>query len=493
MIGHTNSHSIMVKGHEASAAILKVLKFSPRGMTVTDISEKLGYNRNLTAKNLEVLNAEGKVEVRQVGAARVYSLAQRVPLSAFLCFTKNMILVLDKDLSVIQTNEQYLKLTGCTKQELIGRNLGEMNIPVISTPETLAVIQAATGKEQVITDIRHQQGKAELFYRMEVIPTTFEGGEKGFTIVLEDITERKRYVKNMEFLARTAMELVDLPPGTDIFQYIAVRVAELLPDNPRCYINSYDEVKRQFILRAVLNRAFREKCAQIIGHDIVGMIFPISEFFFAAPFFENPSTMRAMREMHFRPFCEDEKVSFYDICARQFPEEACDQILREFSLGKLFLTGIVWQDQLFGVVGIFLGPDEVLENRHAIESFLRQASIAISRRITEERLIRSEQRFRDMVNLAGFPAVVIDRDGRYIHVNPQFTETFGYTLEDILTGKELFEEATAAWDPDIHMTGAEQAPQTTSGVRCKDGNRKTSLLRHVILSDGMQFVTYEER
>jgi PAS domain S-box-containing protein len=483
----------MVEGHETSAAILKVLKFSPRGMTVTDISRKLGYNRNLTAKNLEILNAEGKVEVRQVGAARVYSLAQRVPLSAFLCFTKNMILVLDKDLRVIQTNEQYLKLTGCTKQELIGRNLGEMNIPFISTHEALAVIQAATGKEQVVTDIRHQQGKEELFYKMEVIPTTFEGGEKGFTIVLEDITERKRYVKNMEFLARTAMELVDLPPGTDIFQYIAVRVAELLPDNPRCYINSYDELKGQFILRAVLNRAFRERIVQIVGHDIVGMIFPISEFFFAAPFFENPSTMRAMRELHFRPFLEDEKVSFYDICARQFPKEACDKILREFSLGKLFLTGIVWQEQLFGVVGIFLGPDEVLENKHAIESFLRQASIAISRRMTEERLIRSEQRFRDMVNLTGFPAAVIDRDGRYIHVNPQFTETFGYTRENIPTGKELFEEVIGALDPDMHKSGAEEDPRRTFEVMCKDGNRKTVLPRPVTLSDGMQLVTYEEK
>ena len=87
------------------------------------------------------------------------------------------------------------------------------------------------------------------------------------------------------------------------------------------------------------------------------------------------------------------------------------------------------------MVGICLGPDEVLENSQAIESFLRQASIAISRRMTEERLIRSEQRFSDMVNLADFPAAVIDRDGRYIQVNPQFTEQFGYTLEDIPTGK----------------------------------------------------------
>ena len=48
-------------------------------------------------------------------------------------------------------------------------------------------------------------------FQMQVIPTTFDDGGKGSTLVFEDITERKKYVRNMEFLARTAMELVYLP------------------------------------------------------------------------------------------------------------------------------------------------------------------------------------------------------------------------------------------------------------------------------------------
>ena len=183
-----------------------------------------------------------------------------------------------------------------------------------------------------------------MFYKMEVISDDFETGVTGLTIVLEDITEKKRHLKNMEFLARTAMEFVDMPPETDIYQYIAVQVSDLVPDNPRCFIESYDEVKRQFFMRAIVNRAFRESCAQIIGREAVGMVFPLREFFFIAPFFESPSTLRAMRELHFRPFFEDEQISFYDACARQFSKEACDVILRELNIGKLFVTGIVWQE-----------------------------------------------------------------------------------------------------------------------------------------------------
>lgn len=85
--------------------VLRTLKFRPKGMTITEIAKALGANRNSVSKHLEVLQAEGHVEVRVVGNAKVYSVAQRIPLSAFLCFTKNLILVLDADLTIAQAND----------------------------------------------------------------------------------------------------------------------------------------------------------------------------------------------------------------------------------------------------------------------------------------------------------------------------------------------------------------------------------------------------
>ena len=269
----------MDEGLEASSVILKLLKHNPWGLTVSDVSRKLGYNRNSTAKHLEILTAEGKAEVRTVGAAKVYSVAQRIPLSAFLCFTKNMILILDTSGTIVQTNDQYLKFAGYTKKDLIGKNLLEASPPIVSSPEALAVIQS-TANEQVITDIRYQHGKEDLFYQMEVIPTMFESGEKGLTIVLEDITERKRYVRNMEFLTRTAMELVNLPLETDIYEYIAEQMISLAPKG-RVFVESYDEVNRQFFIRALLNKDFLKEFNEIVGRSVVGMSFPVQDFFTA--------------------------------------------------------------------------------------------------------------------------------------------------------------------------------------------------------------------
>ncbi len=482
---------------EINAAILKALKFSQRGFTVTDISKKIRHNRNFTAKQLEILRAEGKVEVRKIGSARVYSLAQRVPLSAFLCFTRNIILILDRNLSIVQANDQYVGLTGLTKQELIGRNILAGTFPIVSSPEALGIIQS-TGKEQVSTEIRFLKGQDEFFYKMEVIPTTFEAGETGLTVVLEDITERKRHLRNMEFLARTAMELVDLPHETDIYQYIAERLAQVVPENPRYYVFSYDEVNREFSFRAVKSEAVRQAVTELAGFDPVGRVFPIENFFFASPFFESAASFKDMREMHFRPYYETEEYSFYDACAHIFPENLCQVFLREFKIAKLYLTGLVWQDQLFGLVGIILGSDETLENRQAIESFLRQASIALARRMTEDRLLRSERRFEELINSLENPVAVIAPDDRITLLNPKFSEEFGYIPTDIPTGEAWLEkafpdpayrkEAIAALNPVYRETG--KIPSKSFEVRCGNGERKRISFRTVLLSDGHRVVTF---
>jgi len=481
--------------------ILRALRFRPKGMTITEVAKRIGATRNSVSKHLEILLIAGRVEVRTIGNAKLYSLAQRVPMSAFLCFTKNLILILDSGGRIVQINDRCQQALGRSKDDLLGLTLAEAALPVVSTPEALAVV-AGLEREQVITDLRYRSEGKDFFYQMQAIPTTFDDGEKGCTLVLEDITERKRYVKNMEFLARTAMELVDMPAGADIYRYVADRVAELLPGNPKCWVESFDEVKGVFFVRALVDESLREGAARLLGRDLVGMAFPLEEVYSSEPYFETPPHLKEMREYHFHPFFDDEKVSFHDLSARQIPEDVCDAILRTFSIGKFYSTGLVWQEQVFGMVGIGLEPDEVLENREVIESFIRQASIAMARRQTEDRLRRSEHRFREVLEFSPSAAALIDTEGRSTFLNRRFTDLFGYTLEDIPTGREWFmkafpddayrREAIAAWKSDLEEAARGEARPRTFSVRCKDGAEKAILFRPVQLCDGTHYVTCED-
>lgn len=488
----------MQEEHDLPNRILRALRFRPKGMTITGVAKQLGATRNSVSKHLEILQIAGKVDVRQIGNAKLYSLAQRVPISAFLCFTKNLILILDNEQRIVQVNDQCQRALKRSKEELIGLTLAEAALPVVSSPEAIAVIEGLE-REQVMTDLLYRRDEGgDLFYQMQVIPTTFEDGEKGCTLVLEDITERKRYVRDMEFLARTAMELVDMPAEAGIYQYIVDGLMELAP-GAYAYIFSYDEADRQFVMRVVAGKGLREGVTELLGRDIVGLVLPVVHVF-DAPYHETPLSMRGLQEFVLRP--ETASWSFYDLCFQAIPEEICEAILTRFDIARMCTMGLVWREQIFGMAGIFLHLGMELENRETVESFIRQASIALARRQTEERLRRSEHRFRDLVDSSPVPSAVIENDGRYAYINRAFTDLFGYTLEDIPTGKEWFRlafpdpvrrrEAIAAWKADREAVGPCHSRPRTFPVRCRDGNGKKIRFSPVELSDGTEYVTYED-
>ena len=478
--------------------VLRTLRFRPKGMTITEIAKALGANRNSVSKHLEVLLAAGRVEVRPVGNARVYSITRHIPLSAFLCFTKNLILVLDANLTIVQANDQCLRRFGRTKEEIVGRDIREAALPAVSSPEALAVVENLE-REQVIAEIPHQRDDGnESFYQMQAIPTTFEGGEKGCTLVLEDITERKRYVRNTEFLARTAIELVDLQPAEDIYQYIVDRLVELVPGG-YAYILLYGEAEHRFAIRAVSGEGFREGLTELLGRDPVGLILPATVVF-EAPYNLTPLSMRGLQEFVLRP--EPSSMSFHDFCFRAIPEEICEAILDRFDIMKICLTGLVWRDRFYGITGVFLPSGKEVENREIIESFIRQASIALARCETEERLRLSGVRFRGMIDSSPFGVALIDHKKQFCYCNRRFVEIFGYDPDDtpiaedwarlILPGEDCRKEAFEAWRSDLERSVPGQVRPRTFIVRDRDGARKAILSRAVTLPDGTEYVTCED-
>jgi PAS domain S-box-containing protein len=256
-------------------------------------------------------------------------------------------------------------------------------------------------------------------------------------------------------------------------------------------------------MRAVVDQRFREATRQLLGQDIVGMPIHLSEVI-SHPLGGGPLAIRdwGAKKFVFYPDLGDNYVSFHDFCFRQIPEEVCEEILRSQNIGMVYEIGLVWEEQLFGMVGIFLSPDEELKDRKVVVSFLRQASIALARRQTENRLRLSEQRLRDIVDLSPLPAALIGSDARYTFVNGKFTETLGYTLHDIPDGKAWFsqafpdsvqrKEAIIAWKDDPGRSQKGRMQPRTFDVRCKDGTKKTILFHPVTLRDGSHFVTYED-
>ena len=73
----------------------------------------------------------------------------------------------------------------------------------------------------------------------------------------------------------------------------------------------------------------------------------------------------------------------------------------------------------------------------------RRLRLALVRDITErleagKALRQSELKYRRLVVAAPFGISIIGTNGRYKYLNPRFEKLFGYTIEDIPTGREWF-------------------------------------------------------
>jgi PAS domain S-box-containing protein len=127
----------------------------------------------------------------------------------------------------------------------------------------------------------------------------------------------------------------------------------------------------------------------------------------------------------------------------------------------------------------------------------------IAGRKRAENLLRGEkERYQTLVESAPIGISAIDKDGRYRYVNPKFVEIFGYTLDDVPTGKDWFAKAypdaeyrrqvKAAWKADLEKAGQGEVRPRTLNVTSRDGSIKIINFKSLTLENDDQLVLYED-
>ena len=82
----------MVLSQQTAAQIKEVLRKNPQGLSITEIVREVHINRNTPGRHLEKMLISGQVEMRHFGMAKIYALANRVPVSAVLSISSELIL-----------------------------------------------------------------------------------------------------------------------------------------------------------------------------------------------------------------------------------------------------------------------------------------------------------------------------------------------------------------------------------------------------------------
>ncbi len=125
------------------------------------------------------------------------------------------------------------------------------------------------------------------------------------------------------------------------------------------------------------------------------------------------------------------------------------------------------------------------------------------RRIAEKNLMESESRFRTLGEDAPFGISIMDGSMRFEYLNPNFTQIFGYTIDDIPDKNSWFEKAypeptyretvISTWKKDKdERTGSSEIKPRIYTVHCKNGQDKIIHFRAVHLESNRQLITYED-
>jgi PAS domain S-box-containing protein len=183
---------------EKITRIKQVLKWRPRGMTISDLASHMKLNRNMVAKYLEILLISGQVEMEEIGPAKVYFLTQRVPISTMLEFSPDLVIVVDSDGKILQVNEHVPALLTMKREAMTGLRIQEIDNPFIHNLWKSVQEHKSTSKNGDSTAFSSIiQGELRHF-RIKQVPTVFENGSDGYTYIIEDTTNQKKYQEMLE-------------------------------------------------------------------------------------------------------------------------------------------------------------------------------------------------------------------------------------------------------------------------------------------------------
>ena len=205
-----------------------LLKAHPRGLTITDVSQNLKMNRNSAAKYLEILQISGLVESRAYGTARVFFLTHRLPISALVSITEDLVVTLDENHQILFVNESFCTFFAVKKEDAQGTHIIEIFKTGIGSTVLPGIFSDIIAGKEEVHEVRLSRDTGDIFFKIKSMKTVFDDGSGGITIIMEDVTREKK--DKIELEAKEARYRGIVEDQTEF-------VVRFLPDGTLSFVN----------------------------------------------------------------------------------------------------------------------------------------------------------------------------------------------------------------------------------------------------------------
>ncbi len=334
----------------------------------------------------------------------------------------------------MSVNRAFLDITGLSREQVVGKRIENV------LPKTVHAPVISKYKEAV------NENKTVFWEEVSIGPTGERVGAVTLTPICDgagvcthligsvhDFTERKQaeekekeHHKNIQLLSETAMRFIEFPQDEDIYTFVGEQLRELTGKDSYIIINSVDAETSISTIRAVLGLGkFTDKIDKIVGRHLVGMTFKVKDL----------NQHHADGKMHLY------KKGLYGLLLKTVPKTLCKSMENLLNIQKIYTIDLTKHGGFFGSVTVLFkkGAPE-LKDPQVIETFIKQASIAIQHKQAEETLRESEKQLQTLIDAMPDFVCFKDGDGHWLKVNDASIRIF--QLEDIdYRGKNDFELA----------------------------------------------------
>jgi PAS domain S-box-containing protein len=481
--------------------ILDILKENPRGMSVTDVTHAIEINRNTVSRYLDILLVSGQVEMKTYGKAKVFFLSQRVPISAILNCSSDMLIVLDRDMRIMQVNDAVCNFVGSKRDSIIGAELRDSPLVAFDHPLIRVKIREGIEGSECMEELRFRKVEEDLFFRFKIIPAVFNDGSTGVTIIMEDITAQKHSeeaLKESENTYRTLVEKInDLIWNVDengVLTYVSPRVKDILGYDPASMLGKTlysfmvekeaDRIKKSLLSSVPKPYSFLEysvidkngnsvtlessgspmfdEFGEFIGYNIVSRdvsernvaikrVLQWKSFLFSIV--DNIPAKVMVKEL------ENDTYVFFNRSAEEFLGKSRDVLLAKTDAElfgkenavllkrmdeKLLKTGLLVEEPeiAFGVMGLgkrILRLRKIpILNSETKPKFILSIGEDITQRKESERLLIEERDLaQSYLEVAGVMIAVVDTSGIITRINQKGCTILGYSQAELI-GKDWF-------------------------------------------------------
>jgi PAS domain S-box-containing protein len=260
-----------------------------------------------------------------------------------------------------------------------------------------------------------------------------EGLISGVILNVIDVTaqknaeeKEKKHFSDLEFITKSATEILELQTSTNPLYFIGEKLKSLLGDKTVIINKYFAETKSSSIEYAFMTEERKKEFNELLNKNIERLKFN-----------KTPPPVHQLN--YTKKLIELDPVDFF-INACFFPEKESKKIIELHNVSKVYFMGICPENNLLASLIIITYNNEIIDNKEVIETFINQTSIVLQRQFALKNLSEAERLYSNTLNSISELIHVTDRNQNVIFANSALKNIYiNLGLDSNIEGKNIKE------------------------------------------------------